>query len=77
MRSATTRQGPSDRFARKYRMGRPIDIDAYHQFTREMPISIHWPVVHRIRHLRGGGLKDTLFEDARKLRRAVEARRAR
>ena len=36
-----------------------------------------FPMYHPAAALRGGGLKDTLFEDARKLRRAVEARRAR
>jgi putative hydrolase of the HAD superfamily len=38
-------------------LGRPIDLDAYRQFTRDMPLGIHWPVVHRIRRLRGDGLK--------------------
>jgi epoxide hydrolase-like predicted phosphatase len=38
-------------------LGRPIDLDAYRQFTRDMPLGIHWPVVHRIRRLRDVGLK--------------------
>jgi putative hydrolase of the HAD superfamily len=38
-------------------IGREIDLDAYQQFTRDMPLGIHWPVVHRIRRLRGDGLK--------------------
>lgn len=38
-------------------LGSPIDLDAYRQFTRDMPLGIHWPVVHRIRRLRDEGLK--------------------
>jgi epoxide hydrolase-like predicted phosphatase len=38
-------------------LGREIDIDAYQRFTRDMPLGIHWPVVHRIRRLRSDGLK--------------------
>ena len=38
-------------------LGREIDIEAYQRFTRDMPLGIHWPVVHRIRHLRSDGLK--------------------
>lgn len=38
-------------------LGRPIDLEAYRQFTRDMPLGIHWPVVHRIRRLRDEGLK--------------------
>jgi putative hydrolase of the HAD superfamily len=38
-------------------LGRPIDLDAYRQFTRDMPLGIHWPVVHRIRRLRDDGLR--------------------
>ena len=42
-------------------LGRPIDLEAYHQFTRDMPLGIHWPVVHRIRALRADGLKLALL----------------
>ena len=42
-------------------LGRPIDLDAYQQFTRDMPIGIHWSVVHRIRRLRDDGLKVALL----------------
>jgi putative hydrolase of the HAD superfamily len=42
-------------------LGRPIDLDAYHQFTRDMPLGIHWPVVHRIRRLQTEGLKLALL----------------
>jgi putative hydrolase of the HAD superfamily len=42
-------------------LGRPIDLDAYRTFTRDMPLGIHWPVVHRIRHLRTDGLKVALL----------------
>jgi putative hydrolase of the HAD superfamily len=38
-------------------LGREIDLEAYHAFTRDMPLGIHWPVVHRIRRLRSDGLK--------------------
>jgi putative hydrolase of the HAD superfamily len=38
-------------------LGREIDLDAYRRFTRDMPLGIHWPVVHRIRRLRDDGLK--------------------
>jgi putative hydrolase of the HAD superfamily len=38
-------------------LGRPIDLEAYRQFTRDMPLGIHWPVVHRIRRLQDEGLK--------------------
>ena len=38
-------------------LGRPIDLDAYRRFTRDMPLGIHWPVVHRIRRLRDDSLK--------------------
>ena len=36
-----------------------------------------FPLYHPAAALRGGALRETLFEDARTLRRAVEARRAR
>jgi putative hydrolase of the HAD superfamily len=42
-------------------IGRPIDLDAYQQFTRDMPLGIHWPVVHRIRRLRRDGLQVALL----------------
>jgi putative hydrolase of the HAD superfamily len=42
-------------------LGRPIDLDAYRQFTRDMPLGIHWPVVHRIRRLQTEGLKLALL----------------
>jgi epoxide hydrolase-like predicted phosphatase len=38
-------------------IGREFDLDAYQQFTRDMPLGIHWPVVHRIRGLRSDGIK--------------------
>jgi len=42
-------------------LGREIDLDAYQRFTRDMPLGIHWPVVHRIRRLRTDGLKVALL----------------
>jgi putative hydrolase of the HAD superfamily len=42
-------------------LGRPIDLEGYHQFTRDMPLGIHWPVVHRIRRLQTEGMKLALL----------------
>jgi epoxide hydrolase-like predicted phosphatase len=42
-------------------LGREIDVDAYQRFTRDMPLGVHWPVVHRIRRLRTDGLKVALL----------------
>jgi putative hydrolase of the HAD superfamily len=36
-------------------LGRPIDMDAYFTFMAEMPVSVHWPVVHRARELLASG----------------------
>jgi DNA polymerase len=67
----------------------PLGRHALAHFTDDAKISkVHgtemsergrslFPMYHPAAALRGGGLKDTLFEDARKLRQAVEARRAR
>ena len=37
-------------------LGRPLDFDAYREFTASTPVSIHWAVVHRIRELRAAGV---------------------
>lgn len=42
-------------------LGRPIDLSAYQRFAREMPIGIHWPVIHRVRELKDAGLKLALL----------------
>jgi putative hydrolase of the HAD superfamily len=42
-------------------LGKPIDFDAYRRFTADMPIGVHWPVVHRVRELRNDGLKVALL----------------
>jgi putative hydrolase of the HAD superfamily len=42
-------------------LGREIDLDAYQRFTRDMPLGIHWPIVHRIHRLRDDGLKVALL----------------
>jgi putative hydrolase of the HAD superfamily len=34
-------------------LGRPIDFEAYGRFMRSSAPGVHWPVVHRIRDLRG------------------------
>jgi putative hydrolase of the HAD superfamily len=42
-------------------LGKPLDLEAYQRFGREMPIGVHWPVVHRIRDLKGAGLRLALL----------------
>jgi putative hydrolase of the HAD superfamily len=42
-------------------LGKPIDMEAYRRFSREMPIGIHWPVVHRIRELKRDRLRLALL----------------
>lgn len=42
-------------------LGKSIDMQAYQRFSREMPIGIHWPVVHRIRELKRDGLAVALL----------------
>ncbi len=42
-------------------LGKPIDMEAYHRFGREMPMGIHWPVVHRIRELKRDGVRVALL----------------
>lgn len=37
-------------------IGRAIDFAAYVEFTRQTPVQVHWPVVHRIRRLRDEGM---------------------
>ena len=38
-----------------------IDIDAYLRFMAEMPVGVHWPVVHRARELRAAGMPIALL----------------
>ncbi|MGZ4754030.1 MAG: HAD family hydrolase [Acidimicrobiia bacterium] len=33
-------------------LGQPINMDAYLTFMAEMPVGVHWPVVHKARELR-------------------------
>jgi epoxide hydrolase-like predicted phosphatase len=42
-------------------LGKPIDFDAYRRFTADMPMGVHWPVVHEVRRLRDVGLKVALL----------------
>ena len=42
-------------------LGKPIDLEAYRRFMREMPMGVHWPVVHRIRDLKAAGLHVALL----------------
>ena len=36
-------------------LGTDIDMGAYLQFMAEMPIGVHWPIVHKARELKAGG----------------------
>jgi putative hydrolase of the HAD superfamily len=42
-------------------LGKPIDLEAYQRFARDMPIGIHWPIIHRIRGLRADGTRIALL----------------
>ena len=37
-------------------LGRPLDLDAYREFTASTSVSIHWAVVHRIQALQESGV---------------------
>jgi epoxide hydrolase-like predicted phosphatase len=37
-------------------LGREIDVDAYLRFMNEMPIGVHWYVVHKVMQLRDSGM---------------------
>jgi len=36
-------------------LGTEIDMGAYLQFMADMPIGVHWPIVHKARELKAGG----------------------
>ncbi|MFN8034471.1 MAG: HAD family phosphatase [Acidimicrobiia bacterium] len=38
-------------------LGKPLDLEAYARFTSDMPVGVHWMVVHKIRDLRAGGYR--------------------
>jgi len=42
-------------------LGQEIDMDAYLRFMAEMPIGVHWAVVHRARELRASGMSVALL----------------
>jgi epoxide hydrolase-like predicted phosphatase len=42
-------------------LGQPIDMDAYLTFMAEMPVGVHWPVVHRARELLADGVPIALL----------------
>jgi epoxide hydrolase-like predicted phosphatase len=42
-------------------LGQEIDMDAYLRFMAEMPVGVHWPVVHRARELRAAGMPIALL----------------
>jgi putative hydrolase of the HAD superfamily len=42
-------------------LGQPINMDAYLTFMAEMPVGVHWPVVHRARELLADGVPIALL----------------
>jgi putative hydrolase of the HAD superfamily len=42
-------------------LGQAIDMDAYLRFMAEMPVGVHWAVVHRARALRADGVPIALL----------------
>jgi putative hydrolase of the HAD superfamily len=42
-------------------LGQPINMDAYLTFMAEMPVGVHWPVVHRARELLASGVPIALL----------------
>jgi epoxide hydrolase-like predicted phosphatase len=42
-------------------LGQPIDMDSYLTFMAEMPVGVHWPVVHRARALLADGVPIALL----------------
>jgi putative hydrolase of the HAD superfamily len=42
-------------------LGQPINMDAYLKFMAEMPVGVHWPVVHRARELLADGMPIALL----------------
>jgi epoxide hydrolase-like predicted phosphatase len=42
-------------------LGKPIDMEAYIRFMAEMPVGVHWPVVHKARELRAAGIPIALL----------------
>jgi putative hydrolase of the HAD superfamily len=42
-------------------LGQPINMDAYLKFMAEMPVGVHWPVVHRARELLADGVPIALL----------------
>jgi len=42
-------------------LGQPINMDAYLTFMAEMPVGVHWPVVHRARELLAAGVPIALL----------------
>jgi putative hydrolase of the HAD superfamily len=42
-------------------LGTEIDMGAYLQFMAEMPIGVNWPIVHKARALKAGGMRIALL----------------
>lgn len=42
-------------------LGQPINMDAYLTFMAEMPVGVHWPVVHKARELLAAGVPIALL----------------
>jgi putative hydrolase of the HAD superfamily len=38
-------------------LGEELDVDAFATWMADVPIGVHWPVVHRVRQLRADGLR--------------------
>jgi putative hydrolase of the HAD superfamily len=42
-------------------LGKPIDMGAYLKFMAEMPVGVHWPVVHKAREIKASGVPIALL----------------
>jgi putative hydrolase of the HAD superfamily len=42
-------------------LGQPINMDAYLKFMADMPVGVHWPIVHRARELLAAGVPIALL----------------
>jgi epoxide hydrolase-like predicted phosphatase len=42
-------------------LGKPIDMGAYLKFMADMPVGVHWPVVHKAREIKAGGVPIALL----------------
>jgi epoxide hydrolase-like predicted phosphatase len=42
-------------------LGKPIDMGAYMKFMADMPVGVHWPVVHKAREIKASGVPIALL----------------